>query len=250
MTHNYGHKDYWRENWKRSFANWGVVARVITLLLYSAFIIAAFTVLPNGVPRLIELGLRIIVVAWLPVLVLILTPARMWIDAQNELDRSKDTAKETSGPMAVMPFIGRRAGLNDQIQFELTNEGTSDIELIQFKVMIPDRILDTAWPRHGIPPISSMEQSVHNGESHTAATYFVTDSPIALGYSPDSQRLPRYLAGKATAILRDFRFPLIRDVAERHKTAVIRYELALRGVPVIRGEITLGELLERPARDF
>jgi hypothetical protein len=150
----------------------------------------------------------------------------------------------------VSTFIARRTGLNDQFQFALMNESATDVELIQFKVMIPDRILDPAWPRHGIPPISGMEQSTVDGESHTVATYYVTDSPIGYGYPPDAQRLPRYLAGKATVTLRDFRFPLIREIAERHRAAEIRYELALRGAPIIRGVITLRELLERPARNL
>ena len=64
-----------------------------------------------------------------------------------------------------------------------------------------------------------------------------------------SQRLPRYLAGKETLTLRDFRFPLIRDLAEQHKNAIVRYELA-RGGPTVKGQITLKTLLKRPSREF
>src|SRR5262249_23691142 len=113
----------------------------------------------------------------------------------------------TLGPdvsISVVPFISKRAGLNDQLQFELKNAGTTDVELIEFKVMIPDRILEPSWPRHGVPPISNMESLMEQGELHTVATYYVTDLPIASGYSQKTQRLPRYLAGKAEVILRDF----------------------------------------------
>jgi len=38
---------------------------------------------------------------------------------------------------------------------------------------------------------SSYFRAAHYDELQTVATYIVTDGPIALGYSPDSQRLPR-----------------------------------------------------------
>ncbi len=150
----------------------------------------------------------------------------------------------------VVPFIGRRTGLNDQIQFELRNAGSIDVELIHLKAVFPDRILDGSWPRPGIPPILNIERANMDGEPHTIGAYLVTDLPIAHGFTPTAQRMPRYLAGKAAVTLREFRFPLTRDISEQHKSAIIRYELAVRSAPVIRGEITLVKLLESPAREF
>jgi len=80
----YKRRDYWKENFRRTFSSWRLATGMITFVLYVVFIVVAFAVTPNGIPHSIELTLRIVAVVWLPSVALFVTPANMWIETKNE----------------------------------------------------------------------------------------------------------------------------------------------------------------------
>jgi hypothetical protein len=86
--------DYWRENWRRTFSSWRTATGVITFILYVFFIVAAFKATPAGTPREGEWLLRAGALVWLPFLLLVVTPAKMWVEVKNESERVRTEAKD------------------------------------------------------------------------------------------------------------------------------------------------------------
>lgn len=91
MPVEYRRRDFSKENWKQTIEKWGNVGRMITLLIYAVFIVATFIALPPTIPRWVDVLLKILAVTWFPILFLVVTPCRMWLEAQRDLKALEDS---------------------------------------------------------------------------------------------------------------------------------------------------------------
>lgn len=83
---------YWKENLRRSLTVWEGKEKVIALLLYVVCVAVSFGYFGSAEGAL-NITLAFVLVVWLPVIVLVITPRKMWTEAQNKIAEYEDRFK-------------------------------------------------------------------------------------------------------------------------------------------------------------
>jgi hypothetical protein len=115
---------YWRENIKQSMHIWGLRETIVALIIYVLGLLFWFGYVPDKVSNPLMIALGVVIVSWFPALVLVVTPRKMWMQAQDQIAELKADLERIN---IVLEYEPELAG------FQLFNESA----FTAYKVNIP-----------------------------------------------------------------------------------------------------------------
>ena len=72
--------DYWRENWRTSFSAWEGLQGMVALLVWFITIVVYLGLVKDTTDRIVDAVLGVALLCWLPIIVLVFTPRKMWLN--------------------------------------------------------------------------------------------------------------------------------------------------------------------------
>jgi hypothetical protein len=117
---------YWRENFKQSIHLWGYRETIVALILYALGLLIWFGLVPDRLSSPLVAVTGVGIVAWFPVLILIITPRKMWIEAQGKiaaLESELDATSPKSEAKRILDRLMKLKNVGDSIILPFDQRG-------------------------------------------------------------------------------------------------------------------------------
>lgn len=145
--------------------------------------------------------------------------------------------------IVLKPFNAGKIGDAWDINFELSNTGNQDLELIKIEVFIPESLISSqAFMSFDGNYIDISTLAIDNIR-YLKMTYKIYEGTPNL-YFGNTEPLPRYFTNSMPPLVfRNFRTRIRRDLTEAELSMMIRHQVYVRGFNTEMQEITVRALL-------
>lgn len=155
--------------------------------------------------------------------------AKLFVEELIEIERTLPSER-----VYLEPLIERQDQGSIYLLFNLVVAGSREVELIEIRGIIPDRIRQPAWPPFPVPPALYSENKLIENKSYLIRRYIAgqTSEPGSGYYQPNFQPLPKVVSPSMSPLrLWELRFPIKENLNDEEKEETIIFEIhASRGL--------------------
>lgn len=161
-----------------------------------------------------------------------------FVDAIKEIER-----RLSYKGIILRPFIAAFVGDGAEINFELSNTGNQDLELVEIEVFIPDALLNPNGMHSFDSNYIATSNVNENGVRYFKMTYKIYEGTPNT-YFGVTEPLPRlFTTSMQPRVFKSFRARIRTNLKEAERSMVIRYQVHVKGFRTEMNELSVGELL-------
>ncbi|MBZ5538849.1 MAG: toll/interleukin-1 receptor domain-containing protein [Acidobacteriia bacterium] len=166
--------------------------------------------------------------------------AELFVEELIEIER-----RLPSDRVYLEPLIERQNQGSIYLLFNLVVAGSREVELIEIRVITPDRLRDPNWPPLAVPPALYSENKLIKNKNFLVRSYIAgkESTPGSPDYQPRFQPLRKVVSPSMSPLrLWELRFPIKENLSDEEKEESIFYEVYGTGGLYVKGEARLKDI--------